>query len=488
MPTNIYVVPFQSRFFSIYTETPIVRENQEASSYIELCEIYEIGQDDFFCPLQIYLTKNPLLYSVIGIKDRLQWDSYGYSYMELRDNNLRSYDMTIDGKVYMSMTKSDDFGEEYTYCQERVLDLSPKNHKVLSCRLDISPLSSISLSTKGIISQINYIDMYFLYLQYHFNLSLINITEKSETSICFIAGKIAYIHNLLTGELLINHTIDKNLSNIIADFFTAASEIYQVEKLPNNLYILIECFFGLQRHYIKILKHNFKNHLLFFSVNHLIFKIENNSLICTYQAEESLSLNRTPDFIIYYLQKSFRKFAIKKWGFLENAINLHYKDFFKDHLWDFPIDFTVAELHYYFNGERLQLLYDNQTSVKTNSLVPNILNSKELTNAIAQEFGFSQTLISIHLIDIEQSVIEFSVNDIIYSLKDGILSIKYDSTIYSDDYSSLEKECWKHYISSQWGFPLEKIQVEKFDYQNNLFSFFCDGVHYISRKHQLTLM
>ena len=45
MTTRIYVVPFQCNFFPIYAESPIIKEGHKPVDYIELCEIYEIGQE-----------------------------------------------------------------------------------------------------------------------------------------------------------------------------------------------------------------------------------------------------------------------------------------------------------------------------------------------------------------------------------------------------------------------------------------------------------
>lgn len=484
MTTRIYVVPFQCNFFPIYAESPIIKEGHKPVDYIELCEIYEIGQEYVFCPIQIYLTKNPLLYRIVGVIDFLQWDSDGNSYVELKYNNLRHYDMTIDGKVNMCVLTTDALEVEKSYGEQQILDLAVKNQKILSCRIN----TNASLPAKSSISRFDYSDMNFLYLQYHFKFSLLNHIEKDTAHISFDAGKIRYVHNLANGALSIDQDFASKTTGVIENFFTVAREIYRVRELPNRLYSLVESFFGFDKNSIKIKKFDVENNLLCFSVQHLFFKIHSDIMICNDNTDEELFHERALDEIIFYLQNSFRAYASKKWGFHDNCVDLQYKEFFKERLWESPVNFTVMKVHYYFDGERLQILYNENSTAEEKMLLLDSQDSPAIADYIEKNFGFFKTSVVIHFVNATEGIVEFSVHDIVYTMKQNKLFIKYDSSIYMDDYDAMEKRCWQQYISSQWGFARERIQIQKMDYKNRSFVFLYNDTYYSVQGNRLTII
>lgn len=484
MMTNIYVVPFQSRVFPIYVESPIVSEQHRPVDYIELCEIYEIGKEYVFCPCQIYYTSNSLLYRILGVVDVLRWDADGNSYVELKHNNLKSFEMTVDGKIAMCVLTSTTFEAEKQYGEQHVLDLAIKNQKVLSCRIS----SDSYLPQKPIINQFEYADTRFLYLQYHFKISLINDVRKNEKTISFSAGKMRYIHDFASGELLINQEIFPTIINVLEEFFIAVHEVYHVEELPGKVYSLVEEYFGFSKDEIKILELSLENNLLCFSIMQLFFEVNSTTVVCNYKKKKIDFQQKELDGSIYYLQNSFRIYARKKWGFDENCIELRYKEYFKERLWDFPIEFDVADVHYYFDGHQLQMINDEYSMNIKKMLLPDYWEEFNIIEHIAKEFGFLQEKILLDFIDKQEKIVEFTVNKIRYSLKQNQVSIMHDSNIYMDDYYVLEKQCWKQYISSQWGFIYEKIQVEEIDYQNKRYVFFYDGKCYKVQNNQLMLI
>ena len=484
MITNIYVVPFQSCFFPVYVESPIVTEQHRPIDYIELCEIYEIGQDYVFCPCQIYCTDNPLLYRVVGVIDILRWDTNGTSYVELKQNNLKNFDMTIDGKIAMSVLTATAFDIEKRYGEQRILDLAIKKQKVLSCRINLTSF----FPSEPIINQFEYTDINFLYLQYHFKISLINNVRKDTDTISFSAGKMRYVHDLASNKLSINQEIFPAITNILEEFFIAAHEIYHVKELPRKLYSLIESFFGFVKDEIKIQKLCLENNSLFFSVKHLLFEVNNTTVVCDSKRSKIDDLEKELDSSIYYLQNSFRMYASKKWGFDENCIELQYKEFFKERLWDFPINFDAMEIHYCFDGSRLQIIDDEYSRNKEMVFLPEFWEETIIVDYIVKKCGFLQKKMLINFIDKQEKIAEFSVNNVGYRLEKDKLSIIYDFNVYADEYYMLEKRCWKQYISSQWGFIYEKMQMEEMDYQNKRFVFFYDGKCYRVQKNQLMIM
>ena len=112
--------------------------------------------------------------------------------------------------------------------------------------------------------------------------------RKNEKTISFSAGKMRYIHDFASGELLINQEIFPTIINVLEEFFIAVHEVYHVEELPGKVYSLVEEYFGFSKDEIKILELSLENNLLCFSIMQLFFEVNSTTVVCNYKKKKIL--------------------------------------------------------------------------------------------------------------------------------------------------------------------------------------------------------
>ena len=139
LETRLYIYPKRSRYFNVYREMAIPYQYQESQAKIELCEVVDLGYDYVMIPLQIYRTTDPQIYKLVAILDLVKCDTPYIPLVEINEENIRTYSMTKDGKVFLPKfehidpTKDDwEFNKKIEY---QLVDISPKENYIRSCGL-----------------------------------------------------------------------------------------------------------------------------------------------------------------------------------------------------------------------------------------------------------------------------------------------------------------------------------------------------------------
>lgn len=139
LETRLYIHPKQSRYFDVYEEVPIPYQYQESCAKIELCEVIALGYDYVMVPLQVYKTGDSSLYKLIALIDYVKCDTPCIPLVEINARNIRIYQMTKDGQVFMPkfehIDKTDLDWELNKQVEYQLIDITAKANYVRSCGL-----------------------------------------------------------------------------------------------------------------------------------------------------------------------------------------------------------------------------------------------------------------------------------------------------------------------------------------------------------------
>ena len=142
LETRLYIHPDQSRYFDVFHETAIPYEHQHPVAKIELCEVIDLGYDYAMIPLQIYTTGDPALYKLVVLIDMIKCDTPCIPLVEINEQNIRTYQMTKDGKVFMPKFERIDITnldfELNKKVEYQLLDITPKANYIRSCGLKLN--------------------------------------------------------------------------------------------------------------------------------------------------------------------------------------------------------------------------------------------------------------------------------------------------------------------------------------------------------------
>lgn len=147
METRLYISPMQSRYFDIYEETPIPYEHKPTFGRIELCEVIDLGYNDYvMIPLQVYRTGDAMLNKLVVLIDMVKCDLPYVPLVEINEQNIRTFQMTKDGKVFMPRFERVDPTNIELECNKKIeyqlIDITPKANYERTCALGINYYTS----------------------------------------------------------------------------------------------------------------------------------------------------------------------------------------------------------------------------------------------------------------------------------------------------------------------------------------------------------
>ena len=214
LETRIYIHPKQSRYFDVYPETAIPFEHQNPHAKIELCEVIDLGNDYAMIPLQIYITGDPFLYKLVAIIDYVKCDTPCIPLVEINAQNIRTYQMTKDGKVFVpKFERIDTTNLDFVVNKKveyQLLDITPKGNYTRSCGLKMNH----SFSDRKLLSEEERLKLFrdegkIDYIKHQFGFqehTIILLPDKSEDpsgSIRFQVLTVNYYYSPTDGKLSI---------------------------------------------------------------------------------------------------------------------------------------------------------------------------------------------------------------------------------------------------------------------------------------------
>jgi len=153
LETRIYIHPKQSRYFDIYPETAIPYEHHCPCAKIQLCEVIDLGYDYAMIPLQVYITSDPFLYKLVAIVDCVKCDTPCIPLVEINEQNIRTYQMTKNGQVFMPKFERTDITDLDFEINKKVeyqlVDITPEGNYTRSCGLQMNH----TLSERKLLSE-----------------------------------------------------------------------------------------------------------------------------------------------------------------------------------------------------------------------------------------------------------------------------------------------------------------------------------------------
>ena len=214
LETSIYIHPKQSRYFDIYPETAIPYKHQNPYAKIELCEAIDLGYDYVMIPLQIYITGDSSLYKLVAIIDHVKCDTPCIPLVEINAQNIRTYQMTKDGKVFMPQFERIDITNVDLELNKKVeyqlLDITPNGNYIRSCGLKMNHyLSDRKLLTEKERQKLYFNESKIDFIKHRFGfrehdiLLLPNKPEDPLDSIRFQVLSVIYFYSSTDGKLSI---------------------------------------------------------------------------------------------------------------------------------------------------------------------------------------------------------------------------------------------------------------------------------------------
>ena len=146
--------------------------------------------------------------------------------------------------------------------------------------------------------------------------------------------------------------------------------------------------------------------------------------------------------------------------------------------------FSCKNIDYIFNGSHLEI----QKNTHSYKLILDELtcNPENISLILEKYFGFEKKLI--HSIVFDTETLFFSVKQLRFYLDIFTFSIVDDKTFYCDNYFHIEQLCCKKYITTQFGFPSEKITILNVNFNADYICFSFEKTIYEVSNEQLRII